>query len=504
MRTKKAILNIIFSGINRAVVILCGLVIPRLVLRKFGSEYNGVINSANQFLRFISVLSIGIAGPTRVALYSSLANNDKYKTAGIMKATDNYMRKVALAIIIYAGFLMMVYPFISHSSLQNWEISLLIGITAITLCVEYFFCIANQNLLIADQKEYIYNCVSTVVVLLNAVITIIFIRQDFSIFAVKLGGAFVYLIIPITLGIYVKKKYSFPRKCRADYSAIWQRKAAAATSVANIVHENTDLIVLTVLTDIKFVSVYSVYAMVITQLRNVMFIFTGNLEAGFGNVIARKEDETLKRNFRLYEYFIYAFVSVVFSCVFLLILPFVECYTEGVTDADYIVPVFAMLVTLAEYLYCIRQPYVTLVQAAGKYEDMKIGAVIEAILNITASVVFVLIMGLPGVMIGTIIANTFRSVQYMLFVYDKLLIEKKDRMVRWFIWSMGNVLAIIAITVSIYCTVSFPSGWTGWTIQALITFLTAVIVTTFSSFVFCRKEVKLIIQITKIIIKRRN
>ena len=71
MRTKKAFYNIITSLLSQIVSIICGLIAPRLILATFGSTYNGVINSATQFLSFISVLNIGISGATRVARYKT-------------------------------------------------------------------------------------------------------------------------------------------------------------------------------------------------------------------------------------------------------------------------------------------------------------------------------------------------------------------------------------------------------------------------------------------------
>lgn len=68
MRTKKAVLNMVFGLIYQVIAIICGLITPRLILATFGSTYNGVISSATQFLNMINILTLGITGTTRVAL----------------------------------------------------------------------------------------------------------------------------------------------------------------------------------------------------------------------------------------------------------------------------------------------------------------------------------------------------------------------------------------------------------------------------------------------------
>lgn len=83
------------------VAMVCGLILPRFILSAFGSSYNGMISSIAQFLDYISVLTLGISGSTRIAIYKANASNDPYKVSAILKATEQYMRKVASIFILY-------------------------------------------------------------------------------------------------------------------------------------------------------------------------------------------------------------------------------------------------------------------------------------------------------------------------------------------------------------------------------------------------------------------
>ena len=93
MRTQKVMLNVSASFLYQIASIICGLITPRLILIAFGSTYNGVIESATQFLSLVSILNIGIAGATRVALYKTLAIKDTNGTNRIMRATKQYLHK---------------------------------------------------------------------------------------------------------------------------------------------------------------------------------------------------------------------------------------------------------------------------------------------------------------------------------------------------------------------------------------------------------------------------
>ena len=104
-----------------------------------------------------------------------------------------------------------------------------------------------------------------------------------------------------------------------------------------------------------------------------------------------------------------------------LIVPFVGLYTKGVTDVEYSRQVFATIACFAELFYCLRLAYTYLVQATGMFSETKKYYYIEAIINIVASVILVNILGLVGIVIGTLMAMIFRTVVFANFAYKEIL-----------------------------------------------------------------------------------
>ena len=490
MRTKKAFYNITVSLIYQFVSVICGLITPRLILSAFGSTFNGVVSSATQFLSMISVLTLGIAGATRVAFYKTLANNDIVGTSRIMKATKNYMRKVAYGIIVYACLLCIIYPFISHNELTRMQNAAIIAIVSIGTFADYFFGISNITLLSADQSGYISASLNIIKIVLNTILVGVLIRIGANVYIVKLGSSIVYFIIPFVLNLIVKKKYGLIDNCEPDNTGIKNRGAVAFHSIANIIHRNTDLFVLTLFTDAKIISVYTVYYLVIGKIGSIMEAFTNGLEAAFGNMWAKKEYNNLNNYFATLEYALSGFTAAVFSCVGILILPFIRVYTSGVTDVNYIRSDLAILFTLSEGLYCLRQPYLILVQATGNYEATKKGAVLEAAVNLLASLVLVIKFDLCGVIIGTILANSIRTLQYAWFIYKNVI--KKDFKVlgRRFVWIIVDVIAIVIVCNPIVKTFTENGGWGNWLLLASIVFLIACIITVLWTVPFYLRDLK--------------
>ncbi len=503
MRSKKAILNTSTSLIYQVVATICGFITPRLILVTFGSTYNGIIASATQFMSMISILTLGIGGAVRVALYKTLADNDTLGTSRIVKATQKYMYKVGLSIVLYAIILMTVYPLISHNSLPHIEASALIGIVAIGTFAEYFFGVTYKTLLTADQSEYISSILQIIVTVLNTVVVATLIFSNQNIFIVKLFSVFVFALSPLFLNFYVNKKYSLIKNCEADNSALKQRKAVAFHSIANIVHNNTDLIILTIFTDAKLVSVYTVYNYAVGKIRAVLQSLTVGLEAAFGNMWVKKEIDNISKNFRIYEFVVFSFISIVFSCVGLLILPFVELFSKGVTDIVYVRTDLAVLITVTEAVYCIRDPYLTLVQATGHYKETKNGAIFEAVVNIVSSVILVNILGINGIIIGTLLANLIRTIQYIWFVSKRILYRGYKEIILKVIWTLLNLALIMTVSFPVISHNQVP-GWIGWFLKAFIVLAIAFVITVISSAIFYRKELSSLIQIIKRALSRNK
>ena len=89
-------------------------------------------------------------------------------------------------------------------------------------------------------------------------------------------------------------------------------------------------------------------------------------------MIANEEKEHLKKSFSVYELFYYTIVTIVFTSTLLLIIPFVEVYTNGISDVNYIVPAFAYIIVIAEMVWSLRQPYNELVKSSGHFKQTQL------------------------------------------------------------------------------------------------------------------------------------
>lgn len=471
------------------VSLVCGLILPRYILLAYGSEYNGLLASVTQFMGVTEILTMGLAGAARVELYDSLAHNDIRRTSGVIKSVNQYMYKAAAAFLLYMGAMLVLYPMIAEGSFTFAEIASLILIIGTGNIIVYVFGYAYNVLLDADNSVYLYTTLRIVLLILNVVVSVSLIKNGFSIQCMKLSSGLILAIGPLVLCCVVPKIYKLDRKAPVDISWRKNRKYAAAHSISLIIHDNTDVVLLTVLTSTKVVSVYSVYALVVRGLKSILSVFTSSMEPFLGNLWAKKEMETIKKTLTNYEFFIGFFTSISLSCALGLILPFVALYTKGIHDIEYVQPVFAFVTIMAELARCLRIPYLTLVQAAGRYKQTQASAFIEAGMNIVISITLTFRFGLVGVMVGTLCANLFRTLYYSWYISHHMLVRPLKRTFGLMLWTVCNML----LNVGIYHLLSNALGlsitsWGSWVVGAILIAAISITEVLIASRIFYREH----------------
>lgn len=475
MRRKRAFYNFLTSFALQIVVLICGLIIPRLILSRFGSSVNGLVTSISQFLGYIALLEAGVGGVVRASLYKPLSKGDYSTVSRILKSTEYYFRKLALFFIIFLLVLSVTFPLIVRKDFEFWYTSLLVIIIGISTFCEYYFGITYQILLQADQKRYYIHLIQIITYIINLIIVIILIQLNFGIHIIKLISSLIFITRPIIINIIIKKKYRLIKDCEPDYETIKQRWDGFAHHVAFFLHTHTDVVVLTIFSSIKLVSVYSVYYMIVSNIQKLIFTFVSGIEATFGDMLAKNEITSLKIYFRLYEFMIFIITFILFTSTAILIIPFMSIYTRGITEIDYIRPIFAYVLIASEAIYCLRIPYHTVTVAAGHFKQTRKGAFVEVIINVLLSVILVFYFDLVGVVIGTLIAMLFRTAYYVNYLSKNILHLNILDFIKRLVINITCTLSVILIS-------TFLPKWDINTYNMWIIY--AIIITTISSFLF--------------------
>lgn len=412
--------NTIFSFLLNIVMILSGFILPRLFLTFYGSVTNGLISSMTQFLNIIAFLDMGTTAVVGSTLYRPIVEKKLEQINQIMSAAHRFFKKIAYILIIYVFLLAFFYPTIAKSEFDWTYTTTLIFAIAISSFAQYYSGLVDQIFLSAAQKEYIYSICSIVTIGFNTISSVILINIGASIQIVKIFTSFVFLLRPIFLRYYVNRHYHINRNTIYGDNPIPQRWSGIAQHIAFKILNGTDVVVLTLFCSLESVSIYTVYNLVLNGIRTILLSLTNGIKPKLGYLWVQGQIKDIEKLYRWYEWVFHMALSIVMGCAMVLVIPFVKVYTLGVNDANYIQPVFSVIITMASMLFCTAQFGVIIVQAVNHYKETQMYYIISASLNVVISVLMVIKYGLCGVAIGTLVAMLFQQVWTQAYMAKKI------------------------------------------------------------------------------------
>lgn len=479
--SKKLRLNVLFSLLYQITVVVSGFILPRLILQYYGSEINGLVSSITQFLSVISLAQMGVGAVVQAAFYKPIADGDDKKVSQIFTSSNRFFNTIAILLLIYVSGLIFLYPRLNNIHYDFCFTAMLIVSIAINAYSQYYIGITYRILLNAMQYMYIQSVIGIITTILNVGISVFLMNAGYSIAWVKFIGAFVFLMQPIAIMLVVKSKTSINTQEKYDKEPIEQKWNGLAQHVAFVIFENTDIIVLTLFSTYKNISIYAVYNLVTNGIRLAINSLTEGVKSLLGKLYAEGKQRELQNFFGYYEWIMHVSVTVIFSLCAVLISPFAKVYTKGILDANYNQPLFGVVMSLGIMFFCIRLPYLGMVTSAGMFKETQSSAIIEAVINIVLSMSFVCIFGLVGVAIGTLVGILYRLVYFVLFLKNNILYRSPLIFVKLIILDL--VLFILTVITSYFFKMHSIS-YIAWIYLAIKQSIVVIIISLTVNFIF--------------------
>ena len=410
--------NLICGWILQAVTAFIGLVLPKMILEHYGSVLNGLISSVTQFISYLSLVEFGIYNASLVALYKPLAENNVDELNGVMSAINKYFVQIAKLFSFFFLFVLILYPRCVRNEVS--EILVIKTLIAVGLYnfLNYLLVAKYKVLLQADNRVFIVYLVHILGLILQYVLNVIVITLNLEIYYTKVIIILTTVIEFLFLRKYCLKKYSFiDLKTIPLEGKIKQRGDIILHQVAGLIVNNTDMVLLTMFTNLSEVSVYTIYSMIYILITGIGDIVVNSTISPLGKLLATNKKKQALDYYDKYENYFQLLNFSITLCMAILILPFIKMYTSNIKDANYCRMDVGILFSIMALTKIIRLPIHSVVNAKGHFKQTRNQAVLEAIINIIISLILVIKIGLPGVLIGTIISNIYRVVHLWVYCY---------------------------------------------------------------------------------------
>ena len=430
-RTSRFVQNTVFTAAYQLTAMLMGFVTPRLMMLFYGSQVNGLIVSATEFLTYFRLVEAGLAAAAVYSLYKPLADKDHAGVSAIVSAARQFYNIagwmfVGLTILFAAIYPLFVPVATIDGSLMDYaSVMLLICAMGIAGALEFFTLSRYRVLLTADQRTFMISLASMTSLLLQTAVIVVLAYARADIILVRFLASLTIAVRPLILSKYVKKMYpQVDAYVKPNKAALSRRWDAMYQQFTTAFHQGAAVMLTTIITrDASMVSVYGTYHMVTIGLWGILKMSTTGIYSGFGDLIVREEKQKFQQAYRDFEYLYLALATVLFSVAAILIVPFVVLYTDKITDANYAAPLIGIMVVLEALTDHCKMPMDLMITASGKFRETRHHCTAQ----IVTALVFGLLLGwwglqtsttmaVVGILAGIILSNILRAVLQLWFV----------------------------------------------------------------------------------------
>ncbi len=454
MRVTNSIKNTIAVFIVNIVVIIVGLISQRVFVNTLGLAYLGLNGLFTNIISMLAIAELGIGTAITYNLYAPIANNDKEKIKSLMQF---YKKCYSAIVVIIFSIGIAIMPFL-NSIVGKVDINYNIYIIFILFIIDTicsYLLVYKRSILYANQMNYIVNIVHVIsLVILNAIqIIILVLTQNYILYLII--KIIFRLIENVVINYIANKKYPYIKESNIknlDKNVLTdikrKVKALVLHRVAGFVVLGTDNIIISKFFGVVYVGLYANYYLIISSVGNLISQFFTSITASVGNLLVEENNEkaySIYNKILFLNFWIFGFAS---ASIFCMIDPFIKLWI----GEQYILSKFILATLVGNfYIQGMRQTISLYKAAAGIYYEDRYIPLLEALINIVASILFMTFFGLAGVFIGTIISTLLLYLySYPKYVYIKLFNRSHISYVKKFI--MQLFIAFIIVIITYYAT----------------------------------------------------
>lgn len=485
-RTRIFLYNSSSTALLQVVTVIVGFIIPRIMLTVYGSEINGLVTSISQFIGYFNLVEAGLASTAVYSLYKPLAEKDSKGINAILSASRHFYNQSGYIFVSLVLGLSIIYPaFIRSTTVSPVETGILVLVLGCSGALEFFTMSKYRVLLTADQKIYVLSIASICSIVLSTIIITVLAKYGMNIVVVRAVAICAVFLRSCILLFYVKQNYvNISYYSKPNINALNKRWDAFYLQILATIQNGLPVIVATFFTSLNKVSVYSIYNVVLGGISGILSVAINGLFASFGDVIAKNQHDVLQQAYQEFELVYYMLITWVYACSFILIMPFIRLYTQGIIDVNYDLPLIGFLFVLNGLMYNIKTPQGMLVISAGLFRETRVQTTIQGLIAVIAEVILVQFWGLAGILVGAIISNIYRDIDLLFFIprnVTNLTVRTTFyRIVRIFICCVIIFIPFRYITVEI-------DNYFKWTECAVLLGLYAALVVLVVNIIFDKK-----------------
>lgn len=424
-RVENSIRNTIYALGTQIISMLMSFIVRTVFIYTLGKNYLGFNGLFSNIFSILSLTELGMGTAIIYSMYKPVAQEDHRKIAALLNLYRTFYRIVGIIVAILG---LSLLPFLDYlvSGIQDIpELEIIYLLYLSSSVISYFFAY-KKSMLTVYQQDYISSRIN---LLIN------FIQGIIQIAILILWHNYILYLLVLTIStffnnwlnsLYADYKYQYLKEYRSErvdeetkqkiYTDV---KAIFVSRISSAIVTSTDNLLISAFVSTIILGLYSNYIMLINVVNTIINRILDSLVGSVGNLIAVESIERVYLIFKrvlFINYWLVAFSSMSF---FILANPFI---TLWIGKSYLLSSGIIFMIALNLFMRLIRNTFIMFNNAFGHFVELKKKNIIEPIINIVASILFILVfkMGIIGVLLGTFVSNITTN-----FWFEPYLIFKK-------------------------------------------------------------------------------
>ncbi|WP_166966460.1 lipopolysaccharide biosynthesis protein [Yeosuana marina] len=423
-RTKKTIKNARISLIFYILFTLVAFFSRKIFLDYLGPEFLGLTATVSNILGFLNLAELGVGTTIGVFLYKPLYDENHDEINKIISVLGYIYKKIGIIVLIIAIVVSCFFPLIFSKVTISLPIIYLCFYVFLTNSLLGYFVNYHQTLLYTDQKGYIiaiyYQSANLLRIILQSLIA--YYYQSFLLWIIL---EFIFSIIyAVIIRWKVRQEYLWlkfnliaSKEDLVNYKDIFKKiKQVFFHKFSHVIFTSTDQLMIYIYVSLESVAYYNNYLLVFGKATSLLNNFFEGTKAAIGNLVAENDSKKIKKVFwemMALRFFIGGFL---FITLLYLTEPFITLWLGEKYIMD---PTILLLLLISLFLGQIIIPIENFLNAYGLFQDIW-APTTQAVLNIIISIILGKLMGISGIILGSILSTLLIIVPWKpYFLYSK-------------------------------------------------------------------------------------
>ncbi|MDR0885054.1 MAG: hypothetical protein LBN22_01600 [Clostridiales Family XIII bacterium] len=488
-KTTHALNNSIINTLIQLANIVIKFAMQTALIKFMGAAYIGINGLCTNILGVLSLAELGIGAAIILELYKPLATDNKPQIIVFMKL----YKKVYLIIgCIILGLGLIITPFVElfvkGESVPYFHVIFFLFV--LNSASSYFFAY-KRILLSANQQDY-RNRINMFIFDLICVplqIVALYFMHNFIVF-ILIRVIFTFLT-NIAISRTVDKQYPYindatdEKISKTDIASMKEHiKEIMGNKIGGVIINASDNILIARFVGIIRVGQYANYSIIWASVFALTNLLLSGANQSYGHVAVHDEDGSTGYSLFRRQFFLSFVASTIAGSIMLCLFnPFMQLWAGPFYVLDN-KTVFVIVINF--FLLIMRGPADSFIFAYGVLKHQGRKSVIEAIVNLVISLLFVTVfdMDIMGVLLGTIIAaivvNSWWSVrqimkhafhkpllpwllqQYFMYAIGINIIFFTYYLTRWLVWTNPFINLVYLVVASVVVSVGLVTVLFFW------------------------------------------